>query len=144
MAQLVLKGTDRVRCQDMLTPIDAPIDDLADLSSSEWENLKEWYAASCGPARRLMDWTAGRFTSRQNTSNAVTSYQSRETFVIVYYNTRLRLWSSKSEITGVSKLAILKRSATGFIGSLTQLYVWRMAWHSTLPKSMATRIASVE
>jgi hypothetical protein len=26
----------------MLTPTDAPIDDLADLSSSEWDNLREW------------------------------------------------------------------------------------------------------
>ncbi|CAD6574117.1 MAG: hypothetical protein CYPHOPRED_005294 [Cyphobasidiales sp. Tagirdzhanova-0007] len=28
--------------QDMLTPIDVPIDDLSDLSPSEWGNLKEW------------------------------------------------------------------------------------------------------
>lgn len=26
----------------MLTPVDAPIDDLADLSPAEWDNLREW------------------------------------------------------------------------------------------------------
>ncbi|BGP56136.1 hypothetical protein JCM8202_005903 [Rhodotorula sphaerocarpa] len=27
---------------DMLTPVDQPIDDLADLTPSEWENLRDW------------------------------------------------------------------------------------------------------
>jgi len=28
--------------ESMLTPLDAPIDDLSDLTSSEWSNLKDW------------------------------------------------------------------------------------------------------
>lgn len=27
---------------DMLTPVDEPIDSLDDLTSSEWDNLKDW------------------------------------------------------------------------------------------------------
>ncbi|EGU12004.1 hypothetical protein RTG_01886 [Rhodotorula toruloides ATCC 204091] len=32
---------------DMLTPVDEPIDSLDDLTSSEWDNLKDWERESC-------------------------------------------------------------------------------------------------
>lgn len=28
--------------QDMLTPLNEPIDELKDLSNAEWENLRDW------------------------------------------------------------------------------------------------------
>lgn len=39
----------------MLTPVDQPIDDLADLTPSEWENLRDWEGPS-EPERRLVRW----------------------------------------------------------------------------------------
>lgn len=68
--------------EDILTPIDAPIDDLADLTSAEWDSLKEWsvIAAQSAFVLRLTSRYAfsGRFTSRQSTSSAATLVQSND------------------------------------------------------------------
>ncbi|KAL7336658.1 cytochrome b5-like heme/steroid binding domain-containing protein [Rhodotorula toruloides] len=46
---------------DMLTPVDEPIDSLDDLTSSEWDNLKDWERESCffasGPIH-VQRWTS--------------------------------------------------------------------------------------
>lgn len=51
----------------MLTPIEEPIDNLADLTESEWTNLKDW---ECGYSRCASAWTARADESMRTGSTA--------------------------------------------------------------------------